>query len=408
MANKKNMIDFAESLSALSGKNKTFSASFIRNFFDLIKNTLYEDSYVKIKGFGTFKLITVNGRESVNVNTGERIEIGEHLRLSFVPDKQLSQRVNRPFENFTTLILDDEADAPLVGNSEPEEVEEETEEIEVPTVSAPAPIEEKTLSAQDNTEEPTEEQPTAENVVVTSVYIGNDEPEKEPLPQETAEETNSTEEQAEELPAAEESTQAEVSFSAGSPELAEPQEEEPQQVASEEDEESEPEKSHKAVILVLSIFGALVLMAASYYAGYNNILGFEKVVPKVTSVAKPVPVAADSIKTDSVKAPAPKVQAVQESREKAAADSVQTEQAKQRALVEKSKKYKQLPDGDYLIAGTWKTYVMESGDNLYRIAHKNYRDKELAKYIIFYNDISNPDMVTLGTSLRLPVLVEKK
>lgn len=408
MANKKNMIDFAESLSALSGKSKTFSASFIRSFFDLIKNTLYEDSYVKIKGFGTFKLITVNGRESVNVNTGERIEIGEHLRLSFVPDKQLAQRVNRPFENFTTLILDDEADAALVGKFEPEEVEEEAEEIEVPAVSAPAPVEEKALPAQYDSEEPAEEQTPAENVVVSSVYIGNGEPENETLLQKSADETEPAGEPEEELPAAEESEQADVPSDEESPEPSEPEEEEPQSFDSEDEEEAEPKKSHKARNIVLCLFGALVLVAASYYAGYNNFFGLKFPSSNAIFAPKPVPVAADSAKTDSVKAPASKVQAVQASRAKAAADSVQIEQAKRQALVEKSKKYKQLPDGDYLIAGTWKNYVMSSGDNLYRIAQKNYRDKELAKYLIFYNDISNPDLVTLGTSLRLPVLVEKK
>ena len=69
---------------------------FVREFFLLIEQALENDQYVKIKGLGTFKLIGVNSRESVNINTGERIKIEGHTKISFTPDPSLRDIINRP------------------------------------------------------------------------------------------------------------------------------------------------------------------------------------------------------------------------------------------------------------------------------------------------------------------------
>lgn len=65
---------------------------------------------MKIKGFGTFKLVTVSERESVNVNTGERIQIESHTKVSFVPDITLKDVINRPFAHFQTVVVSDDTD----------------------------------------------------------------------------------------------------------------------------------------------------------------------------------------------------------------------------------------------------------------------------------------------------------
>lgn len=81
--------------------------TFVRTFFALIEEALETDRYIKIKGLGTFKLIEVDPRESVDVNTGERIEIQGHSRITFNPDPFMRDWVNKPFSHFETVVLNE-------------------------------------------------------------------------------------------------------------------------------------------------------------------------------------------------------------------------------------------------------------------------------------------------------------
>ena len=109
MDNRATMQELARMLAEKSGCSKAFSEQFVRQFFSDIREALLTENYVKIKGLGTFKLILVNERESVDIRSGERIEISAHHRLAFTPDKEMAQRINSPFESFETVILDEEA-----------------------------------------------------------------------------------------------------------------------------------------------------------------------------------------------------------------------------------------------------------------------------------------------------------
>ena len=80
---------------------------FVRTFFELAEEGLLKDSFVKVTGFGTFKLVEVSERESVNINTGERFQISGHNKISFTPDGTLRELINRPFAHFTTITLND-------------------------------------------------------------------------------------------------------------------------------------------------------------------------------------------------------------------------------------------------------------------------------------------------------------
>ena len=76
---------------------------FVKEFFLLIEQALENEKTVKIKGLGTFKLIDVDSRESVNVNTGERFQIKGHTKVSFSPDANLRDTINKPFAHFETV-----------------------------------------------------------------------------------------------------------------------------------------------------------------------------------------------------------------------------------------------------------------------------------------------------------------
>lgn len=108
MENKILAQDLAEFLSQRNGITKKKAEGFVRAFFDVILWGLEQDKFVKIKGFGTFKMVAVGERESVNINTGERFQIQGHSKISFTPDSNLKDLVNRPFAHFQTVVLNDE------------------------------------------------------------------------------------------------------------------------------------------------------------------------------------------------------------------------------------------------------------------------------------------------------------
>lgn len=92
---------------------------FVSAFVETILEGLRNDRQVKIKGFGTFKVTAVRDRESVNVNTGERVVISGHDKISFTPDAVMRDIVNKPFAQFETVVLADDVnfdDMPLGEN----------------------------------------------------------------------------------------------------------------------------------------------------------------------------------------------------------------------------------------------------------------------------------------------------
>lgn len=100
--------DIAEAIATKSGINKKQSEAFVKALFETIEQGLTEDKFVKIKGLGTFKVIAVGERESVNINTGERFSISGHDKITFTPENSLKDLVNRPFSHFQTVILNEE------------------------------------------------------------------------------------------------------------------------------------------------------------------------------------------------------------------------------------------------------------------------------------------------------------
>ena len=97
--------DLADGLVLRRGLPKKDADVFVRSFFEIIGEYLQTDKIVKVKGLGTFKLVTVDSRESVDVNTGERIVIKKYTKINFTPDPVLRDAVNKPFAQFETVVL---------------------------------------------------------------------------------------------------------------------------------------------------------------------------------------------------------------------------------------------------------------------------------------------------------------
>lgn len=107
MNEKVNIQSLSEQLSQRHGLSKDSADDFVREFFNLIADGLEKDHLVKVKGLGTFKVIDVEDRESVDVNTKERIVIKGHSKVTFTPEATLKEAINKPFEAFETTFLDE-------------------------------------------------------------------------------------------------------------------------------------------------------------------------------------------------------------------------------------------------------------------------------------------------------------
>ncbi|MBR5235545.1 MAG: HU family DNA-binding protein [Bacteroidaceae bacterium] len=160
------LVNIAEDLVAKSGLAKEDADKFLHAFVETIEKGLRKDKIVKVRGLGTFKLMDMNGRDSVDVNTGERITIKGYTKVSFTPDSSMKEFVNRPFAHFEPVELNDgypdeeepvEADESVdesVDEDTPQPVEEQAEPIveEVQVVAEVAEVATVEESAPESTE----------------------------------------------------------------------------------------------------------------------------------------------------------------------------------------------------------------------------------------------------------------
>lgn len=183
--------DFARELSERYGLSLSDASDFIGAMFDVVNEELDDtDSSVKIKGFGTFKVSAVSARASVDVNTGERIIIDGRNKISFTPEVLLRDRVNRPFVQFETVVLNDGVDFSEI-DDEMDELSDSVIETETQGVqlSSTAPTNQPTNQSTDHPT-PTE-QPQG---VQLSPTAPTDQPTDQPSPSEPASKVVNTEE----------------------------------------------------------------------------------------------------------------------------------------------------------------------------------------------------------------------
>lgn len=106
--------ELSSSLFDKHGLNKTDAEKFVSAVFDVINEGLASDKLVKVKGLGTFKIIGVSPRKSVDVNTGEPIVIEGRDKISFTPDATLRDEINKPFSQFDTVVLNEGVDFSMI------------------------------------------------------------------------------------------------------------------------------------------------------------------------------------------------------------------------------------------------------------------------------------------------------
>ena len=142
------------------GIDKREAQRFIAAMVDVIQDGIARDRLVKVKGLGTFKVVEVEARESVNVNTGERVVIDSHSKLTFTPDAAMKDLVNKPFSQFETVVLNEGVTFDDMNQKEVEEPSVEEEPSEVVEEETPTDIVEEETPSEE--EEPSPEEPSVE------------------------------------------------------------------------------------------------------------------------------------------------------------------------------------------------------------------------------------------------------
>lgn len=178
------LTNIAEELALKSGLSKDAADNFMRAIVDTIEKGLHDDNIVKIKGLGTFKLMEVSDRGSIDVNTGERITIKGYTKVTFTPDSAMKEFINRPFAHFEPTELNEGfQDEELIVDegqaaANTEELEEATStplpanadsDVNTDNIQEAAPQSEELQSEEPKAEETAEE--TAEEIEVVDTDI---------------------------------------------------------------------------------------------------------------------------------------------------------------------------------------------------------------------------------------------
>ena len=428
----------AEAIAGKHGLTQKDAEQFVATFFDLINEALHEEKMVKVKGLGTFKVIDVRERESINVNTGERVVIESHGKISFTPDPIMRDLVNKPFAQFETVMLNDDVDIeelnavsvdeePLtIVDEQPQEVEEE------PSVAATGPevVDEQPLMNEDQSQEETVPQLQEVEEPIVDVVGQTVEEEPEQVVEEESEQVVEEElpVEAEEQPQQAMETEAALMPVEASPVDDEPQpeeesspvEEEPLAAQDEDDEEEEKPSSfferHETLLLTLShLFVAAIALAIGYIIGMQHFdmdrpIAQETVVDSTARVSKTVvkPAAKDSVK-DTVKE---KAQQVKEDKHLLKEEDVVNVPAAathdQPATANDSKQLAtanaMVKTGAYRIVGTAKTITVKKGDTMERLS-RLYLGEGMSCYIQLHNGVAE---VSEGMRLKIPKLELKK
>ena len=407
MNNRLSIQDLALILSEQTGKSTEEALRFLQEFIAVVSEGVYNDKLVKVKGLGTFKIIRVEERASVSVNSGERFVIPSHYKFTFTPDKELKELVNKPFSLFDTVELNEEVDFSDVDvsaeTSGAEEAADDSSEeilpdgipeqaIEAPQTPEPAVEEE----AAPQEEAKAELEPEAETETTP-------EPEVEAEPEPKAEAETTPQEEAKAEPKAETETMPEPEVEA-EPEPKVEAETTPQEEAKAEPKQAEPvssvsgykeyrrkrrrSASRKLLFPIACLFVVIVLGIVYIVCLSGRTTVNKNWEPPMAEVGNPTPeVGMNPVPADSTGVTSPDSVSL-------AADSVVAEPP----VVEENQP-EETPKSDILALVT-----IKAGDRLASFAKQYYGHKFFWVYIYQYNQdiISDPNNIPIGTELRIP------
>lgn len=401
MNNRLSIQDLALILSEQTGKSTEEALRFLQEFIAVVSEGVYNDKLVKVKGLGTFKIIRVEERASVSVNSGERFVIPSHYKFTFTPDKELKELVNKPFSLFDTVELNEEVDFSDVDvsaeTSGAEEAADDSSEeilpdgipeqaIEAPQTPEPevkpeSAVEEEAVPQEEAKAEP---EPKTETTPEPEV-------EAEPEPKAEAETTLKEEAKAEPEVEAEPELKAEAETTPQEEAKAEPKPAEPVSSVSGYKEYRRKRRrsaSRKLLFPIACLFVVIVLGIVYIVCLSGRTTVNKNWEPPMAEVGNPTPEAGmNPVPADSTGVTPPDSASL-------AADSVVAEPP----VVEENQP-EETPTSDILALVT-----IKAGDRLASFAKQYYGHKFFWVYIYQYNQdiISDPNNIPIGTELRIP------
>lgn len=396
--------DIAKVLSDRKGLSKNDASNFVNGMFDIIQQALERDMVVKVKGFGTFKIIDVDPRESVNVNTGERVLIEGHNKITFTPDQLLKEIVNKPFSQFETVVLNEGVDF----------AEDTTSEAYVtPEVKAASMPLVDFVDEDPSFENPI---PLGENTVAEAPTT-----DAEPMPVETSVPVVESEPVSSSASMVVEAPVAEVSETPANEESVEDSEED--SVYEDEEEGSGSRKWLRPTVALLLGLGVGYLLG-----NYFPMKGEQPVEAPKPPVEMPKTVVEDTLVVDSIKvavlapeaeqpaepivdkpveAPKPEVKA----EETKPVETVKPAAVAPKPVAPEVDKYAAMDarvrTGAYRIVGTDKVVKVKEGDNLRRIAQRTL-GPDMECYLEVYNGLKAASPLKIGQEIKIPKLQLKK
>lgn len=384
MSERLTLQDLTDLLADKQGITKKDAEVFLRELFAVISENIEQNNSVKIKDFGTFKLVKVNSRKSVDVNTGEAIEIPAHYKLSFTPEKSLRDLLNAPFAHFESVVIEDGVDFER-GKFEAENVSEDSEDLDSdPTlVVAAASIDKKEDEVSQSTSNDMEETEEIEELI---------EKDKEKAPVSESVEEEIVEEIVDETPLVPEEVVVEDT-KPSSPEPPVP----PTPVSTEEDDEEEDEdfaylyedeNPKRKWLIIAALF--LAIIGISLYMCWDDFKGFIGLDPK---------------KVETVETATENTQPADTTAALLPTDTTSTAKVGEDNNVETSNDNSKTSEPDSKKEYTPKAVVrLEKGQTLRKLALKYYGNKSFWVYIYQENQdkIPNFNNVQVGQKLTIP------
>ena len=426
--------DISKVLMERNGLNKKVAAAFVNAMFDVIQQALERDRIVKVKGLGTFKIIDVDDRESVNVNTGERVLIEGHDKITFVPDALMKELVNKPFSQFETVVLKDGVDFDSVETPQDQEISDDNAESSMPLVEFgdsinikpvilgiikdqpdEEPVEKNVEEPvpepmPEPVEEPVAEEPIVEEPIESEVPIESEEPVESEKPIESEEpvedspvEDSPVEDSPVEDETAEEGTLVEEKVPVEEDAPVEENTSEGESFYWEEEDSSSKKWLIALIIGLVGLIGGYLL--GSYYP-LSNFFSHEKV-----KIEKPVVVPELSDTLEDVLEPVDTTTAVDTSETPNIEPSKPIEVKQTTQQDDDTDKYAAMDvrvrTGAYKIVGTDHIVKVKEGDNLVKIA-RHVLGPDMECYLEVYNGLKASSELKVGQEIKIPKLQLKK
>ena len=428
--NKMNMTELAAVLASKCHITKKEAQKFLTDFVECIKSGVEKDHQVKIKGLGTFKVIGVEARQSVNISTGERVLIEGHQKLTFTPDALMKELVNKPFSHFETVILNSGVDFDDKDTLEkPQETEQPEPEPE-PQMPVAEPQEDPETAPQEEPEATTQEaivaeEPTEEPTPEVAEELAEEpeqQPQEEPEPAPTEEpepeipvisepEVEESEPEIEEKPVA--LHQEEPAEEPLEDPVAEPETE----PVAEQEAEVEQKKTatgdsplYKWLWLMLAILACIVSFAWGYWFGAKtqmpNAATTETVVEEPIA-AEPAEEPAAPASPEAAVAPETSEEPTAETQQVPTAQPAEKSTAPMADWQQYDAKDQRIRLGFYGIVGIKDTVTARSGETLARLSRR-ILGPDMECYVEAVNNLKATDTLTAGQKIKIPKLVSKK